>query len=97
MNLPKNHSPEAMEEFFQSGLDPFGYQHKDHVSRAEQYVKLVANHTRFGIAPRLLDVGCGEGYLTHVISDAADLTVGIDVSATAIKRAAERYGDMDDV
>jgi len=96
-NLPKNHSPEAMEEFFQSGPDPFKYQTDDHVARAEQYTALVSRHTKFGLARRLLDVGCGEGYLTHVLSDAAEHTVGIDVSQTAIARAKVAYSDLDEM
>lgn len=97
MQFPRNHSPEAMEEFFQSRPDPFNYQTPDHTRRAETYVQLIQQHSGFVFVDRLLDVGCGEGHLTCVLSEAAHYTAGIDVSATAIERAKKKYGDVESV
>lgn len=40
---------------------------------------------------RVLEVGCGLGYLTYALDRAGHDAVGIDISAAAIDRARERY------
>ena len=40
----------------------------------------------------VLDVGCGEGYYLSRIQ--ADISVGLDISKTAIRMAARHYGEM---
>src|SRR5699024_11837565 len=44
-------------------------------------------------ATAVLDIGCGEGYYTHVFADVLPeiTTFGLDVSKVAIKAAAKRY------
>ena len=87
---PRDKSPEAMEEYFAAVEDPWGYkQNPDHVVRA-QHIRDILGNRRFG---RLLDIGCAEGFITHLIKDLADYRVGIDPSPTAIARAREVYGN----
>jgi trans-aconitate methyltransferase len=44
---------------------------------------------------RILDVGCGTGYLTHLIAQAGARVIGIDKSASMIDRAQAVYPDLD--
>ena len=44
---------------------------------------------------RILDLGCGTGYLTHLIAQAGTRVVGIDNSASMIQRAQAAYPDLD--
>ncbi|KAF3362609.1 Methyltransferase type 11 [Chlamydiales bacterium STE3] len=43
---------------------------------------------------RILEVGCGFGYLTYAIKKAGHDIKGIDISKVAVEKAAERYGDL---
>jgi len=44
---------------------------------------------------RILDLGCGTGYLTNLIAQAGARVVGIDKSASMIERAKAAYPDLD--
>ena len=44
---------------------------------------------------RILDLGCGTGYLTHLIAQAGARVVGIDNSPAMILRAQAAYPDLD--
>ena len=44
---------------------------------------------------RILDLGCGTGYLTHVIAQAGARVVGIDNSSSMIQCAQAAYPDLD--
>lgn len=44
---------------------------------------------------RILDVGCGTGYLTHLIAQAGARVTGIDNSPAMIQRAQAAYPDLD--
>jgi len=44
---------------------------------------------------RILDLGCGTGYLTHLIAQAGARVVGIDNSSSMIQRAQAAYPDLD--
>jgi trans-aconitate methyltransferase len=44
---------------------------------------------------RILDLGCGTGYLTNLIAQAGARVVGIDKSASMIERAQAAYPDLD--
>lgn len=61
---------------------------------AERVAELALEHTRDG--GTLLDAGCGEGYYTHVIADAARNAnkslhiLGFDISKDAVRLAAKR-------
>jgi trans-aconitate methyltransferase len=44
---------------------------------------------------RILDLGCGTGYLTNLIAQAGARVIGIDNSAAMIERAQAAYPDLD--
>jgi len=46
-------------------------------------------------APRVLDVGCGEGRLTEAIARAGYEVLGIDVAEEPLRRARSLYADLD--
>jgi 2-polyprenyl-3-methyl-5-hydroxy-6-metoxy-1,4-benzoquinol methylase len=48
-----------------------------------------------GRAPRVLDVGCGEGQLAAELERAGMTVVGVDVAAEALRRARERHPGLD--
>lgn len=43
---------------------------------------------------KVLEVGCGFGYLTYAIKKAGHEIKGIDISSVAIERASQRYGNL---
>jgi SAM-dependent methyltransferase len=47
---------------------------------------------RFCAGKRVLDVACGEGYGSQILSVVAEDVTGIDISADAVAHAAGRYG-----
>jgi len=57
----------------------------------EEVVQLLAPQT----GERILDVGCGTGYLTNLIAQAGARVIGIDKSASMIDRAQAVYPDLD--
>jgi trans-aconitate methyltransferase len=57
----------------------------------EDVVQLLAP----GQGERILDIGCGTGYLTNLIAQAGARVIGIDKSASMIQRAQIVYPDLD--
>ena len=47
---------------------------------------------RFCAGKRVVDVACGEGYGSQILSGVAESVTGIDISAEAVAHAAGRYG-----
>jgi len=47
---------------------------------------------RLAAGKRVLDAACGEGYGSGLLADVAAVVVGVDVDATSIAHARERYG-----
>jgi ubiquinone/menaquinone biosynthesis C-methylase UbiE len=47
---------------------------------------------RFCAGKQVVDVACGEGYGSQILSGVADSVTGIDISAEAVAHAAGRYG-----
>jgi 2-polyprenyl-3-methyl-5-hydroxy-6-metoxy-1,4-benzoquinol methylase len=45
--------------------------------------------------PRVLDVGCGEGYFTALLAQAGAEAVGVDVAQEPLRRARERHPELD--
>lgn len=43
---------------------------------------------------RVLDLGCGEGYYTSIMSEAGRKVIGLDIAKPAIQIAAKRYADI---
>jgi SAM-dependent methyltransferase len=48
---------------------------------------------RFAAGKRVLDAACGEGYGSALLSTVAESVVGVDIDASAIAHAGERYGE----
>jgi 2-polyprenyl-3-methyl-5-hydroxy-6-metoxy-1,4-benzoquinol methylase len=46
-------------------------------------------------APRVLDVGCGEGHFAAALARAGAVVVAVDVAAEPLRRARERHPDLD--
>jgi SAM-dependent methyltransferase len=57
----------------------------------------VRDHVRHRLRPgaRVVDLGCGEGYLTYALRQAGITCVGVDISATTVARARQRFGHED--
>jgi SAM-dependent methyltransferase len=58
-----------------------------------EHVGLNAPSARAG-APRVLDVGCGEGHFTAELARAGAAAVGADVSREALRRARARHPEL---
>ena len=68
----------------------------DLLARAELPYRYAADAVR--LLPRdavVLDLGCGEGYLTYALRQAGYTCVGVDVSQTVVDRARRRFGHDD--
>lgn len=48
----------------------------------------------FAAGGRALDLGCGQGEVTHWLSERGFPTLGVDYAAAAIERARARYGEQ---
>jgi len=82
--------PKPLEELYQSKEDPYGIKSSQaHARRMNEIGAFLDEDAPF---LRALDVGCGEGCVTaHLAMYVDTMTVGIDVSGTAIKRAVHSY------
>jgi ubiquinone/menaquinone biosynthesis C-methylase UbiE len=52
---------------------------------------------RFAAGKRVLDAACGEGYGSALLGTVTTSVVGVDIDASAIAHASERYGEGDRV
>jgi ubiquinone/menaquinone biosynthesis C-methylase UbiE len=52
---------------------------------------------QFAAGKRVLDAACGEGYGSALLGTVASSIVGVDIDASAIAHASERYGEDDRV
>lgn len=57
--------------------------------------RVAATSTGSSHAPRVLDVGCGEGYFAAVLEHAGVEVVAVDVVAEPLLRALRRHPDLD--
>lgn len=57
-------------------------EHKQRYEFAKEYVK----------GKKVLDVACGEGYGSNILSEVADIVVGMDINAETVQLANEKYG-----
>jgi len=49
----------------------------------------------FAAGSRVIDVGCGAGWFTAALAAAGFAVVGVDVAQEPLRRARERFGDLD--
>lgn len=74
---------EFMESLWQRG-DPWDIETSEYERiRCECLLKMIVGH-RYA---RVLEIGCGAGYLTRLLASLADEIVALDISQTAINRA----------
>jgi SAM-dependent methyltransferase len=74
---------------------PAGSEPPDAELRGEFLLAHVAARAReLGAPPRVLDVGCGEGYFTARLARAGAVALGVDVSAEALRRARSRHPQL---
>jgi 2-polyprenyl-3-methyl-5-hydroxy-6-metoxy-1,4-benzoquinol methylase len=52
-------------------------------------------HAATRASPRVLDVGCGEGYFAALLAQAGVEVVGVDVAQEPLRRARERHPELD--
>lgn len=57
-------------------------EHKQRYEFAKEYVG----------GKKVLDAACGEGYGSNILSEAADIVVGMDIDAETVRLANEKYG-----
>jgi 2-polyprenyl-3-methyl-5-hydroxy-6-metoxy-1,4-benzoquinol methylase len=74
---------------------PEGAQPPDAALRGRFLLEHVAALSReLHTAPRVLDVGCGDGHFTAQLAHAGAIVVGVDVSAEALRRARSRHPQL---
>ena len=61
----------------------------------QRYLRVIEALGRHTPCKTLLDIGCGEGHFTRYLGGMASRVVGIDVSASALARAAHHLPDID--
>jgi SAM-dependent methyltransferase len=80
---------EFMESLWQRG-DPWDIESSEYERvRCEHLLKMIDGR-HYG---RVLEIGCGAGYLTRLLAPLADQLVALDISQTAIDRARVLGGD----
>lgn len=78
----------AFEELYSSRPDPWAVAASP-LAR-QRYLQLIEMLSAHAPCSTILDVGCGEGHFTRYLGGMAARVVGIDVSASALHRAAQR-------
>lgn len=61
----------------------------------QRYLGIIDALTRYTPCETLLDIGCGEGHFTRYLGGMARRVVGIDVSPSALARAANHSPNID--
>ena len=80
--------PEIFERLYAAHTDPWALTVSP--MNHQRYLALLETLTASTPCHSILDVGCGEGHFTRFLTGMSTTVVGIDVSASALKRAAER-------
>lgn len=78
---------------YRRSADPWEVLHPKRAGYYDWYCAIVDRYL-VGNSGSVLDIGCGEGHLTHRLASEATEAMGVDVSRTAIRRAAEAYPDV---
>lgn len=53
--------------------------------------QIVLERLKYARFAKLLDLGCGEGGLTNILSTISEYTLGVDIAENALSRARKRY------
>lgn len=78
-------SPEEIEDFYKNE-DPWGYRkHPDDAKRKQKIINVLKSKVNNIDNLRVLDLGCGEGFITEDLPGRE--IIGLDISQTAIERA----------
>lgn len=79
--------PEVFERLYAASIDPWALSVSPMAH--QRYLALLHAVAPFTPCRSILDVGCGEGHFTRFLAGMSTEVVGIDVSASALERAAE--------
>jgi 2-polyprenyl-3-methyl-5-hydroxy-6-metoxy-1,4-benzoquinol methylase len=85
--VPTRERYEALWRALPEGLEP-----SDFVRRRRFLLEHVR---RAGFAPRVLDVGCGEGAFAAAMLDAGAHVVAVDIAEEPLRRARSRHPELD--
>lgn len=66
----------------------------DWLSKKEPAYLYVEQFVRRKKKLRILEIGCGDGYLTYALNQAGHIVTGIDISEEAIRVAKRNFGDF---
>ncbi len=86
-------SLEQIEELFTRRADPWGYTNDYEQTKYLQTLELIPE----GPIDDVLELACAEGHFTAQLAPRAKNLVAADISATALRRAAERCAEHDHV
>lgn len=86
--------PDFFDTFYDSGVDPFGFDVNPNEQLKFRRTLEVCGEGSFG---RVLEIGCAIGSFTELIAPRATDVLAIDVSASAIKQAAQRLSQQSHV
>jgi SAM-dependent methyltransferase len=81
------------EMYRREGVEGYDSWHQENLDSLARRVSMAMLADR--VYPHILDVGCGKGAFTSLLKTETNQVVGIDVSRTAITKAAGRYPDID--
>ncbi len=82
-----------IEEMFARRADPWGYTNDYEQTKYSQTLELIPE----GPIDDVLELACAEGHFTAQLAPRARRLVAADISATALRRAAERCAEHDNV
>ncbi len=86
-------TPAQIEEMFARRADPWGYTNDYELTKYSQTLELIPE----GPIDDVLELACAEGHFTVQLASRARRLVAADISATALRRAAERCCEHDNV
>jgi 2-polyprenyl-3-methyl-5-hydroxy-6-metoxy-1,4-benzoquinol methylase len=70
----------------------------DHIAAADACYFGVTKHIRDSITSpatsQIIEIGCGQGYLTYALNKAGYRAIGIDISETGVQLAKQLFGDF---
>lgn len=80
------------EAMYRECTDPWGQSTSEDLNNTERFIAI--NSIKRNECKTLLDIGCGLGHFTNIISQQGVKTIGVDVSETAIRKARTFYPNL---